>query len=203
LAKNGCFRFRFGSQLFALSESENSSPCLTPGCTHSSPGSPFFTSPCRSGRSAASFFRIFVPVYYYRQDDSLARSGPACYHHRRRLRSGPPPRLGAEIWRPGHHHKRQRPTIYISIVGQPLFSPLNQTYSDDCLPSSIERPCGTLPPPPQGCSPRQGGRSRLVLAHSLGVVRFQDSLERGFGFLTVRGCFWFTVGFARAVPFHS
>jgi hypothetical protein len=37
----------------------------------------------------------------------------------------------------------------------------------------------------------------------LGIVRYQVGLERGFRFLTFRGCFWFAVGFARAVSLYT
>jgi hypothetical protein len=37
----------------------------------------------------------------------------------------------------------------------------------------------------------------------LGNDGYSYSVERGFGFFTFRGSFWFTVGFARAVSIHS
>jgi hypothetical protein len=58
------------------------------------------------------------------------------------------------------------------------------------------RPCGALPPPSEGCPTSQSGRSGLVFTPSLGNVGCQSSLERGLGIFPIRGCFWFTVGFA-------
>jgi hypothetical protein len=81
LAKNGCFCFRIGSELSSVSKGENPSPRHPPGCTHSGPGSPFFAPSCRSRGSPASLFRFFLPVHHGVQDDSLARSGPARFHH--------------------------------------------------------------------------------------------------------------------------
>jgi hypothetical protein len=37
----------------------------------------------------------------------------------------------------------------------------------------------------------------------LGNDGYSDSLERGFGFFSFRGGFWFTVGFARSVSVHA
>jgi hypothetical protein len=107
------------------------------------------------------------------------------------------------FWSTGHHHKRQRPTIYIFIVGQPLLPPLHQAHTDHRLPSSVERPCGAVPLPPEGCPPSQSSRSGLGLTHSLGIVGVQDSSEGRLRFLTFRSCFRFAVGFARAVSFYA
>jgi hypothetical protein len=162
LAKNGFVCVRFDSQLPTLPESKGTSPRITPGCAHSGPGSPFFAPARRFGRSAAPLIRFFVSVYSSRQNDSLARGGTARFHHRRRLRSGPPPRVDPEVRRPRHHHQRQRPTIHIFIVGGSLFPPLYKTHSNNCLPSSVQWPRGAVPPPTEGCPPCTSGRSGLV-----------------------------------------
>jgi hypothetical protein len=63
LAKNGCVCFRLGSELSPLPESKGPPPCLASGCTHSGPGSPFFTPTCGSGWPSSSLFRFFVSVH--------------------------------------------------------------------------------------------------------------------------------------------
>jgi hypothetical protein len=63
LAKNGCVCFRLGSELSPLPESKGPPPCLASGFTHSSPGSPFFTPTCGSGRPSSSLFRFCVSVH--------------------------------------------------------------------------------------------------------------------------------------------
>jgi hypothetical protein len=100
-----------------------------------------------------------------------------------------------------HHYKRQRPAIHLFVVGQPVSAPLHQTHSDERLPPAIQRPRGGVSPPSEGCSPSQSGWGRLVLTHPSGIVGFQVSLEGGLRFFPFRGCFWFTVGLARAVSF--
>ncbi len=182
LAKNGLFRFRFDQELFSVSEGKSTSPCHAPGCAHSGPGLPFFTPACRFGRPPTSLIWILVSFHSGGQNNTLARRGPAHIHHRCRLRSGTPSGLDSASRGPRHNHKRQRPTIHIFIVGQPLYPPLHQTHTDHCLPSSVERPCRALPPPPEGCPPSPSGRSGLVCSPALGLVRYAVSLEGGFGF---------------------
>jgi hypothetical protein len=171
LAKNGFFCFRFDQELPSMPKIKNPSPRHPPGCAHSGPGSPFLTYSCRFGWSSAPLLRFLVSVYSRRQINSLARGGPARFHHCRRLRSGSPPRMDPEVRRSRHHHQRQRPTIHIFIVGGPLFSSLHLSHSNNSIPSAIQRPGRAVSPPAEGCSPRPGGRRRLVLASSLGVAR--------------------------------
>ncbi len=128
--------------------------------------------------------RILVFVHCSGQDNTLAGGDPAHIHYRRRLRSGAPSGLDPAIRSARHNHTRQGPTIHIFIVGQPLYTPLHQTHTNYCLPSSVKRPRGTLPPRPEGCPPSQGRRSGLVCSCTLGVIRYAVSLEGGFGVIT-------------------
>ena len=203
LAKNGLFRFRFDQELYPVSESENPSPRHPPSCAYSGSGSPFLTHPCRSGWSPPPLFRILVSVYCRGQNDSLAGGNSSVFHHRRRLRSGPPPRMDPEVRRSRHHHQRQRPTIHIFIVGGPLFSSLHLSHSNNCLSSSIKRPRGAFPPPPEGCPPSQSGRSGLVLTSPLGVARVSHIERRGFGIFTVRSSVWFAAHPSRSISVRS
>ncbi len=60
--------------------------------------------------------------------------------------------------------------VYIFIMGEPLFSSIHLSHADHSLPSSVQRPCGAVPPPTEGCPPRQVGRSGLVCSSSVGVA---------------------------------
>ncbi len=84
--------------------------------------------------------------------------------------SGPPSGVDPEVRGTGYHHKRQGSTVHIFIMGEPLFSSLHLTHSNHRLPPSIQQPRGEVPPPSEGCSPCQGGRSRLVFAPALGIA---------------------------------
>ena len=110
--------------------------------------------------------------------------------------------MDPEVWGTGNHHKRQGSAIHIYVVGEPLHSSFHLPQSDDRLPPPIQRPRGAVPPPSQECSPRQGGRSRLVFAPSLGIARIQDVMWRGLGIFTIRSSVWFSAGFARPVSLH-
>ena len=111
--------------------------------------------------------------------------------------------MDPEVWGTSNHHKRQGSAVHIFIVGEPLHSSFHLPHSDDRLPPPIQRPRGAVPPPSEEFSPRQGGRSRLVFAPSLGIARFQDVMWRGLGIFTIRSSVWFSAGFARPIFVRS
>ena len=75
--------------MYSVPACQNSSPRSPPSSHHTSPSSTFHSHPRGSSGTSAPFSWPYLPVHYYRQDYTLARSDSSLHYVRRRLRSRP------------------------------------------------------------------------------------------------------------------
>jgi hypothetical protein len=79
--------------------------------------------------------------------------------------------MGEPTRSPGSHNIRPRGPVHLLPVGRPLQLAQHPAQPDHCLPPTIQRDGGTLPPPPEGRPPRPLRRGELGRPPPMGPPR--------------------------------